>query len=404
MRLFMRTTDRLRPQVSRNGRDTLVNFAQHLVRTPSLSTQEGEVACLIRDELTRLGVQNVWVDRVGSVVARIGREEGPTLLFNGHMDTVAVTDPGAWEQDPFGGVVKNGVLYGLGATDMKGALAAMTYAAGLLQPYADSLKGNVVFAFVVQEEPCEGMAMRALVEEEDIRPEWVVLGEPTDMQISRGHRGRVMFKVTTHGRSSHASQPQRGDNAVYSAARLIFGVEMLSSALGNDPILGPGTVALTRISNRSASLNAVPDQCTFYLDRRLTLGETASGARAQIEGLVAREGIRADVEITRYRAASYTGHACDVEEAFPPWVLDADHPLVVRLRQSAGRALSQPPRVTVWDFSTDGVYTAGVANIPTVGFGPGDPNRAHTTHEQVRVKDLWRAAEVYAAFALDMLT
>ena len=402
--LLWRSKETPRPQVSRNRRDNLVSFAQRLVRTPSLSTQEGNVAAIIQEELERLGVADVWVDCVGSVVARIGRPEGPTLLFNGHMDTVAVTDREAWERDPFGGVINNSVLYGLGATDMKGALASMVYAAGLLQPYSSELNGQVVFAFVVQEEPCEGMAMRVLVEEEGVQPTWVVLGEPTDMQVSRGQRGRVMLKVTTHGRSSHGSQPHRGNNAVYAASRLIFGVEMMAGALGNDPVLGPGTVALTHIASRSASLNAVPDQCTFHLDRRLTLGETPTGALAQIEALIAREGISANVEITRYRATSYTGYACDVLEAFPPWVLDEDHSLVVRLRRAAARTLGYQPRVTHWDFSTDGVYTAGVANIPTVGFGPGDPNRAHTTHEQVRTKDLIHAAEVYADFALEMLS
>ncbi|MCZ7543727.1 MAG: M20/M25/M40 family metallo-hydrolase [Anaerolineae bacterium] len=317
MRAFMRASNHQRPQVSRNGRDSLVSFAQRLVRTPSLSTQEGEVALAVQEELARLGVGGAWVDRVGNVVVRIGNEAGPTLLFNAHMDTVAVTDSGAWEHDPLGGVVKNGVLYGLGATDMKGAVAAMVYAAGLLQPYADALRGNAVFAFVVQEEPCEGMAMRVLVEEEGVRPAWVVLGEPTDLQVSRGHRGRVMLKVTTFGRSSHGSQPEQGDNAVYSAARLIFGVEMMAGTLGNDPVLGPGTVALTQISSRSASLNAVPDQCTFYLDRRLTLGETPSGALMQVEALIARENIQATAEITRYCGQSYTGYACEVEEAFP---------------------------------------------------------------------------------------
>jgi putative selenium metabolism hydrolase len=174
--------------------------------------------------------------------------------------------------------------------------------------------------------------------------------------------------------------------------------------LPKDPLLGPGTIAVTDIGSRSASLNAVPDMCTFYLDRRLTLGETASGALAQVEALIAREGLAATVEITQYRASSYTGHRCQAEEAFPAWALEVDHPLVSRLKQTIAHTLGNHPRVMHWDFSTDGVYTMGQANIPTVGFGPGDPNRAHTTQEQVRLKDLVRAAEVYAAFALDMLS
>ncbi len=401
MHPFVKIDDVGRLRLTQAGRDSLTHFTQRLVRTPSPSTQEGEVAALVQEELTGLEIDDVHTDSMGSVVARVGHAEGPTLIYNAHMDTVGVTDPSAWRHDPYGGVIQSGVLYGRGAVDMKGPLAAMVYAAVLVQSQIRHLGGSLALAFVVQEEPCEGLAMKALMEEEGIRPDWVVLGEPTDLRLSRGHRGRVMLRVTVQGKSSHGAQPHLGENAVYAATQLIFSIQMMEFT--TDPLLGPGTVALTRIESQSPSLNAVPDRCVFYLDRRLTLGETARGALAQIEALIMREGLPATVEITQYADKSYTGQACQRQEAFPAWVLDENHPLVATFKACAADLLGGVPAVIQWDFSTDGVYTMGEAGIPTIGFGPGDPSLAHTTDEQIRIRDVVRAAEVYAAFALEML-
>ncbi|MBN1287246.1 MAG: YgeY family selenium metabolism-linked hydrolase [Anaerolineae bacterium] len=402
MQTFSRRGDGERLRLSQAGRDGLSHFAQQLVRTRSLSTQEGDVAALVQAELARLGIEPVWVDRIGNVVARIGNTGGPTLLYNAHMDTVGVTDPAAWRHDPFAGVIQSGALYGRGSVDMKGALAAMVYGAALVQTQARRLKGNLTLAFVVQEEPCEGYAMSVLVKEGGLRPDWVLLGEPSDLTISRGHRGRVMLKVTVRGKSSHGAKPHLGINAVYAAAQLIFSIQMME--FPSDPALGSGTIALTHIESRSPSLNAVPDRCTFYLDRRLTLGETVNGALTQVQALIARENLPATVEVTDYAATSYTGYECRRQEAFPAWVLPDDHKLLAVLKQSAASVLGSAPEVRYWDFSTDGAYTAGEMGIPTVGFGPGDETLAHTDDEHIRLKDIWRAAEVYAAFALDMLS
>ncbi len=303
----------------------------------------------------------------------------------------------------YDGVIEDGTLYGLGAVDMKGSLASMIYGARQLLPYQDRLNGTLVLAFVVQEEPCEGLAIRALIEEDGFQPDFVLLGEPTNLQISRGQRGRVMFKVTVEGRSAHGSQPDLGQNAIYAAARLIFAVQLLAGDLRNDSFLGPGTIAVTSIESRGASLNAIPDRCKVYIDRRLTLGETVMSAQAQLESLISREAIPASVQITTYNEPSYTGLVRVAREAHPAWVLDRAHPLVTTLNQTIQTVRGSTPEIGHWPFSTDGVYTMGQANIPTVGFGPGDPNLAHTTREFVRLDDLKTAAHVYAGLAAALL-
>jgi putative selenium metabolism hydrolase len=383
--------------------EALASFLQDLVRIPSLSTHEEAVASRLAEEMRQVGFQDVWQDRIGNVVGRIGNGNGPTLLFDGHMDTVDVGRPDRWSRGPYDGIIEQGVLYGRGACDMKGGLAAMVYAVKALVDAGVELNGNLYVVGIVQEEPCEGFAMRVLVEEEGVRPDYVVLGEPSNLQVRVGHRGRIEMQVKVWGKSAHASAPSLGSNAVHNAARLIFGIELLAPRLATDPFLGQGTVAVTEIESHAASRNALPDVCNFYIDRRLTLGETERKALAEIQSIINTEEMDAEVTVSEYQAASYNGYQCRARNAFPAWVMAEDHPLVQALARSVRDTLGYRPRIGRWNFSTDGTYTAGVANIPTVGFGPGEEQYAHTQDEQVRLNDVVDAARVYARLAVDLL-
>lgn len=385
-------------------RQGLTDFAQRLIRTPSVSTQEGDLARLLVEEMNRVGFDRVYTDSVGNVIGQIGPDNGPTLLYNGHMDTVDVGDLSRWKRDPYGGEIENGILFGRGACDMKGALAAMVYAGRALVPFKNTLKGPLYVVGVVQEEPFEGLAMQHVVEQEGIQPDWVVLGEATNLQISRGHRGRIECTITVHGRSCHASAPSRGVNAIYEAARIIVGLELLTPQLGNDPLLGPGTIAVTEIHSQAGSRNVVPDYCQLCVDRRLTAGETERRALADIRRIVTREGSDTSIDLVEYESQSYTGHPLTGVKSFPFWVISEDDPLVRRTAEVIERTLGFVPRLGCWQFSTDGAYTMGEAGIPTVGFGPGDERYAHTTEDQVRIRDLVSATQVYTRLALRMLS
>ncbi|MBC7228569.1 MAG: YgeY family selenium metabolism-linked hydrolase [Thermoflexales bacterium] len=390
-------------RLTRDERAQLVAFLQDLVRIPSPSTQEGPLAQRILQEMDRLGLQDIRTDRIGNVLGWVGREEGPTLMLNGHMDTVTVSNPAAWRHDPFGATVEGRRLYGLGACDMKGGLAAMLYGAYLLRRTGLPARGRVVVACVVQEEPCEGLASRVLIEEEGIRPDWVLIAEPTDMAVARGQRGRMELEVTVHGRAAHASRPDLGENAIYAAARLIFGLELLAGQLGDDPFLGPGTLAVTEIRSHASSRNAIPDRCDLVVDRRLTLGETEAMALAEIQRVMAREAVRAEVRVAEFSATSYTGYPGHIRKVYPSWVIEETHPLVTALVRAARSRLGHRPSIGHWAFSTEGAYTAGIAGIPTVGFGPGDPDRAHTADEWVDIDDVCTAAEIYAQLAVELM-
>jgi putative selenium metabolism hydrolase len=392
-------------QLTERDKTELVEFLQDLVRTPSLSGQEDRVAARVAAAMRRAGCREVFTDRIGNVVGRMGNGKRPLLLYDGHMDTVDISDPAAWTHAPFGGDVMNGVLYGRGACDMKGALAAMIWGTKLLHKAGLStrLKGDLALAAVVQEEPCEGLAVRVLVEEEGLRPDWVVLGEPSDLQLKRGHRGRLEMEVITHGRSCHASMPELGQNAVYSAARLIFNLEILAEQLGYDAFLGSGSLSVTHVESQAGSRNAVPDYARFIIDRRLTLGESEAKALAEVQNIIVRERVRAEAHVTEYDGVSYTGYQARQRNYFPAWALEADHALVQKAAGAVKKTLGYRPEVGQWGFATDGVYTMGIAGIPTIGFGPGDDECAHTADESIRLEDVFKAATVYAQLAVEVL-
>ncbi len=382
--------------------DGMNAFAQKLVQTPSISTREGEVAALTAEEMRRAGFA-VTVDRMGNVIGRIGTGSGQRLLYDAHMDTVDVGDIRLWQREPFGGEIERGVLYGRGASDMKGALAAMVYAGKALLDAGIELTGDLYVVGVVQEEPCEGAALRHIVEEEGVVPTWVVLGEPTNLQISRGHRGRVEFAMTVHGQPCHAATPSRGTNAIYEAARVIVGLELLAPQLNQDPFLGKGSIAVTEISSQASSRNAIPDACKLFIDRRLTVGETEAKALAELRRVLSQEGVDASLEVPTYQATSYAGVEVISRQHFPYWITAETDPLLTTIATVVESVLGYIPRLGKWEFSTDGVYTAGVAGISTIGFGPGEEQYAHTINDQIRLKDIRSAAAVYAELAVRML-
>jgi putative selenium metabolism hydrolase len=381
---------------------SLTDFVRDLVRIPSPPGHEGEVADRLAAEMRAVGLQDVHRDKVGSVLGRLGTGAAPVLVLNGHMDTVGIGDSNAWQQDPFGAALKDGVIHGRGACDMKGGLAALVYGTKLLHDAGVSLRGTLYVVGVVQEETCEGLAMRILMEEEGLKPDYVVLGEPSDLRLALGHRGRIELKVTTRGRAAHGSAPERGENAIYHMARLALGVEQLNRSLGTDPILGRASISLNTIAG-GQDLNVVPDTCVAQVDRRLTRGEDETGVVKEVLAVADRAGVSADVEVLQHDCPSYNGYRCTAHQFFPAWVTSRHHPLAQAMLAAASARLGHEPDAMIWAFSTDGAYTAGTAGVPTVGFGPGEERLAHTVEERVRVDDLFAAAEVYARLAHSLL-
>jgi len=310
---------------------------------------------------------------------------------------VGVGDPEEWQWDPFVGKVEDGVLFARGACDEKGSTPGMVYGMSFARDLG-LLDGWTAWYFGNMEEWCDGIAPNTFVEvDPGIRPDFVVIGEPTKMQVYRGHKGRIELKVTAKGVSAHAASNHVGINAIYLLIPVIAGIRDLEPSLGDDPFLGHGKITVSDMTVKTPSINAVPDEAVIYIDRRMTFGETKEDAIAQVEALIPEESKqRVKVEALFYEEPSYTGFVFPVDKYFPAWALDEKHDLVQAGLQARELIGLEPKPASKWSFSTNGIYWAGKANIPSIGFGPGDEVTAHTVNDSVDLNDMVKATEFYA--------
>jgi putative selenium metabolism hydrolase len=375
----------------------IVRFMRDLIAIPAESSHEGPVIARIRQEMEKVGFDEIRVDGMGNILGRIG--SGKTvIMMDSHTDTVGVGDPKEWGWDPYQGKVEDGYIYGRGSCDQRAGMVSMVYAGKLIQELGLSGDYTVYMVGSVQEEDCDGLPWLYILKEDGIRPDCVVITEPSRLQIYRGHRGRLEIEVHLRGKSCHASAPERGDNPIYKMSRLVEEVEKLNTRLKDDPFLGKGTIAVTQIRSLSPSLCAVPGACSIHLDRRLTAGETKESALAEVKALPGAEG--AEIEILTYDTPSYTGLRYPMEKYYPTWVLAESDPLT-KAAVSTYRALwNREPVVDKWTFSTNGVGSMGLMGVPTIGFGPGEEDVAHSVVERVPIRHLVEAAQFYAAFPL----
>jgi putative selenium metabolism hydrolase len=368
-----------------------------LVRTPSFSCKEKEVVAVIRKEMERAGFDEVRVDGLGSIIGRVGSGKR-ILAFDAHIDTVYAGDLKQWSFDPFQPKVEAGKVWGRGTVDQKGGMACMLTAARIIRELKLNEAFTIYFTGTVMEEDCDGLCWQYLIREEKIRPELVVITEPTNMNIYRGHRGRMEIRIEVKGRSCHGSAPERGDNAIYKAARIALEIEKLNERLKQDPFLGKGTVTVTEARSSSPSLCAVPDGAGIHLDRRLTHGETKDSAVAEVKDAAARAGYPdAEVIVLTYEEAAYTGNVYPTEKYFPTWMMPENSPFLAAAVDAYRAVLGKEPLVDKWTFSTNAVAIAGMHNIPCLGLGPGNEVQAHAANESCPVEHLSGASAFYAA-------
>lgn len=385
----------IQQRVSESQED-IIHFLREIVAIPSMDSQIGLVGERIAAEMTHLQYDEVRFDKMGNILGRIG--DGPkTIVFDSHIDTVGIGDPASWDWDPFTGKIEDNVLYARGACDEKGSTPGMIYGMAIARDLG-LLEGWTAYYFGNMEEWCDGIAPNSFVEvDPGIRPDAVIIGEPTKMNVYRGHKGRIEFKITAKGKSAHAASNQLGINAIYLLLPVIAGIRDLEPQLGDDAFLGHGKITVSDMHVKTPSINAVPDEAVIYIDRRMTFGETQEDALKQIQALIPKESVDLiTVEALYYDEPSYTGFVFPVEKYFPAWVLEESHPLVqAGLEARQWISLPQAP-VGKWNFSTNGIYWAGKAGIPAIGFAPGDEETAHTNLDSVDLGDVVKATEFYA--------
>ncbi len=380
-------------------RGDLESVMQRLIQIRSYSGEEKEIVEFIRGKMQEYGFDEVFIDSLGSIVGRIGN--GPIkIMFDAHIDTVKVTENENWTYPPFEGKIVDGKIYGRGAVDEKPAMAGYLLAGRAIKElYKDqTLPFTLYVVGSVMEEECDGYPMLHLIQKDGIRPDYVLLGEPTDLKIYRGQRGRMEIEIATHGKSAHGAHNQHGINAIYKMSKIVDQIEQLDQQLKPVEPLGKGSITVSDISSKGPSLCSVPDFCRIHIDRRMTVNENKDTVLEQLRQIAQGLGIEADIELPQYRGKSWKGTEFEQEAYFPTWILEESHPLIQAAVETSKMVLNGKAEVGVWSFSTNGVATAGRLGIPSFGFAPGKEELSNSDREELVLDDLEKAAQFYAVF------
>ena len=379
-------------------KEELVNLCREMVQNQSISGEEGQVVGVIKKALKNLGYDDVYVDAYGNVIGHIkGSKPGKKLLFDGHIDTVPVPDDSKWTYSPFGAEVVDGKIYGRGTSDMKGQTSAMISAAAYFaEDVKKDFEGDIYVAGVVHEELFEGVASRSI--SSFVKPDYVIIGESSEMNLKIGQRGRAENVIETFGKPAHSANPEKGVNAVYKMSKVIEKIQGVETPV--HPVLGKGILVLTDIkSSPYPGASVVPDYWKATFDRRLLVGETKESVLAPIEKILEelrKEDAELNVKVSYARGneTCYTGEVIEGERFFPAWLYDEEDEFV----QAAYKGLKNAginPEITQYSFCTNGSHYAGEKGIKTIGFGPSKENLAHTIDEYIELEQLYTGAEGY---------
>lgn len=342
----------------------VIKFLKDMINLPSLSGDEGKVAERLKEEFSRLEYDDI-IEAGGNICGRNGSGE-IIILYDAHMDVV---EPGkGWDDDPFKVREESGWLYGRGTCDDKGSLASIIYGGA-------KVKNEGVTLYVlgsVREEVSEGNGLGEFLRLTGIKPDYVIIAEPSSLRVANGNRGRLAVRIDVKGEAGHASNPAAGKNAIYEAVHILDGIKKLNEELSQD------SVVVTKIETPNKNINVIPEACSIYCDYRSVVGRTEE----EIVG----------------NLRSVAGQMCDVVQITPyfkPWKLDEGHCLV-RAAMACLKEKLGKEELIMWNFCTNGSFTSGEQNIPTVGFGPGIEKEAHSANEKIKVDSIEKAVDFYS--------
>ena len=378
--------------------EDVIALCRKLIQAKSYSGGEDKVSAAIKEAMTEKGFDEITIDKYGNIIGCIkGKRPGKKILFDGHIDTVPVTDETVWEFPPFGAEIHDGKIYGRGTSDMKGSVAAfICAAANYAEDTGRDFPGEIYVAGVVHEECFEGVAAREI--SSFVKPDYVVIGEASQLNLKIGQRGRAEIVVETFGKPCHSANPEKGINSVYKMAKVIEAIRTLEPT--HHPVLGDGILELTDIkSSPYPGASVVPEYCRATYDRRLLVGETKESVLAPIQELL--DKLMAEDPELKVKASyavgkemCYTGNQIEGERFFPGWLYDEDADFVQTVYGQL-KDMGFDPAITQYNFCTNGSHYAGEAGIKTIGLGPSRENLAHTVHEHIEIDQLCKVTECY---------
>ncbi|MGL4628425.1 MAG: YgeY family selenium metabolism-linked hydrolase [Cetobacterium sp.] len=376
----------------------VIELCQDLIKAPSYSGKEDKVVEVIKRAFDKLGFDESFVDEYGNIIGKIkGKKPGKKILFDGHIDTVPVPDESKWEFGPFEGTISDGKLYGRGTSDMKGQVGAMISACSYFAKDCDKdFEGEIYVAGVVHEECFEGIAARKI--SEAVKPDYVVIGECSELNLKIGQRGRGEIVVETFGKPAHSANPDKGINAVYKMATVIQEINKLEPPI--HPVLGKGILELVDIKSAPyPGASVVPEYCKATYDRRLLVGETMESVIKPLQELADKlmksdPQMKIKVSYSFGKEMCYTGNVIEGERFFPGWLYDKEDEFT-QIAYKGLKLVGLNPEITQYSFCTNGSHYAGEAKIPTIGFGPSRENLAHTIDEHIEIDQLIKGTEGY---------
>ncbi len=376
-------------------KEEMVKFLSDFIAIRSVTYEEGPAVQWYSGKLKELGFDEVRVDAVGNCLGRVGHGKR-VLLFDAHIDTVEPGDAAEWGFDPLQARIEDGKVFGRGAGDDKACLTAFAFAGRALTELG--LAGDFTFwlSASISEEDVEGSCVKAMMEENsDIRPDYIVVGEASEMRIIRGHKGRALLKVEVPGKAAHASAAWRGENSLTKSIPLLQKVDAYNK-FTEDPFLGRGSMEVTNLKCNTPSLNTIPGKTTVFIDRRISCGESQAELLQEIAPWV--QEVQGSTSIDIEQVTTYTGYRIEQEDYFPSWVVPEEHPLIQAGIHTFATLFGKKPVVGAWDFCSNATHLCGRTGIPSIGFGPGDGSLAHSTQDSVPIKELVDAAKFYALF------
>ena len=368
----------------------VVEIAREILRIPSPTRSEGPIAEYLVSFLSGLGFA-LEIDPDHNIVARLGAPSGrPAVILCGHHDHVAVGDQGNWTVDPFAAEIRDGQLWGRGATDAKGPLTCILAAAEALAH--EGIPAGAQLLVVSVREETNDLAQRGIVRvlKRGVRGEVALVAEATGLDLCLGHRGRVDYAIETRGRTAHGSMPDRGVNAVLHMIEVVR--ELTAMPLPDRPPLGPGSQNIG-VFRGGIQPNIVPDACRIEVDRRITVGETPASVRAEVEAALAR---------VRQRVPALQA-GCEVLVGFEPSFISPEEPLVSLAAGIVGEVSGRVPSTIYMQAHTDQEWLVNMAKVPTLILAPGDMAQAHCPDERISVAAMEVGARIYTRLARALL-
>lgn len=382
-------------------KENLFSLIQKLVQIISYSGKEKEIVEFIVDKMKEYGFDEAYHDSFGNAIGRIGN--GPIkIMYDAHIDTVKVTETENWIRPPFGGVIENGKIYGRGAVDEKPAMAGYLIAGKILKKlYGNDFPFSLYVVGSAYEEDADGYPLYHIIQNEGIKPDFVLLGEPTDLKIYRGQRGRMELKITATGKSAHGAHNQKGINAIYKLMPIVADIEKLDKKLKPKQPLGKGSITVSNIISKAPSMCSVSDFCQIHIDRRMTVGENKKSVIKELQEIIKKHKSDAKISIPAVDGECWTGLKFSTEAYYPTWYYEEKHPYVETAMKTSKAAIGKA-KCGVWSFSTNGVATAGMFGIPTIGFAPGKEELSHSSKEEIVLEDLVKATKFYSLFPFEL--